>query len=245
MTGDPDWVAPVVPLFGGSRAGAEESAPPGLARGRHPAGSGLRSSGRTSARGSDPESGIAEGEPRGRDPEKLAERQAKRARNVGVSALTRRGLSVAELRDTLEKRGIDADQIEAELERLQESSYLDDARLAEAVVRTETERKGKGRGAIAAELRRRRVDAEAIESALETLDEDDERARAIDVAQRRARQLGSLPPDVARRRLAAFLQRRGFGGSTLQDALSAALPRSGGPSASGVRFDTDLDPDDD
>lgn len=233
-------MAPVVPLFGRSRAGAD-SVPSGP-RGRHPAGSGLRPSGQRHAADAGHAAPGADAPP-GRDTDKLAE--ATRARNVSVAALTRRGLSVAELRDTLAQCGIEPDQVEAELERLQQCAYLDDARLAEAVVRTATERNGRGRGAIAAELRRRRLDAETIESALGTLDEDGERERAIEVARHRARQLGSLPPDVARRRLAAFLQRRGFAGSVLPDALSAALAGFSGTARPGVHFDTDFDPDDD
>ncbi|WP_374100727.1 regulatory protein RecX [Naasia sp. SYSU D00057] len=155
--------------------------------------------------------------------DRAAERAARRAQNVSVSALARRGMSVAELRDTLAQRGIDSEDAEAEIERLVESRYLDDVRLAESVVRTETERKGKGRSAVVAELRRRKVADEAIEAALEEIDDEEERELAVAVARKRARQLTSYDEQTARRRLAGFLQRRGFSGSVLQHALDAAL----------------------
>lgn len=132
-------------------------------------------------------------------------------------------MSVAELRDRLIERGIEADEIEAELERLQSARYLDDAALADSVLRTETERKGRGRSAVAAELRRRRVDSEAIEAALESLDDEGERERAVAVAEQRARQLRGYDTETARRRLYGFLQRRGFSGSVLQHAVDTAL----------------------
>jgi regulatory protein len=132
-------------------------------------------------------------------------------------------MSVAEMRDRLAERGIDEDEIEAEVARLSDARYLDDAALAESVVRTETERKGRGRSAIAAELRRRKVDGAAVEEALAGLDDEAERERAVEVAVQRARQLRGYDSETARRRLYGFLQRRGFSGSILSHAVDAAL----------------------
>jgi regulatory protein len=132
-------------------------------------------------------------------------------------------MSVAEMRDRLAERGIEHEQIEAEVTRLQDGRYLDDAALAESVVRAETERKGRGRSAVVAELRRRRVDATAVEEALASLDDEGERERAVAVAEHRARQLTGYDTETARRRLYGFLQRRGFSGSVLQQAVDAAL----------------------
>ncbi|WP_210478775.1 regulatory protein RecX [Naasia sp. SYSU D00948] len=173
------------------------------------------------------------GEPSENHPARSAERRARRAQNVSVAALTRRGMSEAELRDTLAQRGIDEAEAEAEIARLTEGRYLDDLRLAEAVVRVETERKGKGRAAVVAELRRRRVTDSAIEEALDDFDDEEELRLAVSVAEKRARQLSGLDPETARRRLAGFLQRRGFSGSVMQHALRAALPRA---SANSVVF---------
>ncbi|WP_286277463.1 regulatory protein RecX [Naasia aerilata] len=140
-----------------------------------------------------------------------------------MAALTRRGMSVAELRDRLAERGIEPDEVESEIARLQDARYLDDASLAVSVVRAESERKGKGRSAVAAELRRRRVDDAAIEAALESLDDEGELERAVAVAEQRARQLRSYDAETARRRLYGFLQRRGFSGSVVSRAVDTAL----------------------
>lgn len=158
--------------------------------------------------------------------------RSSRPENVSMHALTRRGMSVAEMTDLLERREIDADEVAAEVERLERVGLLDDAALAETLVRTLQERKGLGRSAVSAELRRRKVDPVAIEQALESIDTDDELTRAIEVATKRANQLRSYDPETAKRRLGAYLQRRGYSGSVLSAAMSAALAPardSGGP----------------
>ena len=156
-----------------------------------------------------------------------------RPENVSMHALTRRGMSVAEMTRLLEAREIEPDEVEAEIERLEGVGLLDDQALADTLVRTLRERKGLGRSAISAELRRRKVDQGAIDEALDAIDTDDELARAIEVATKRAEQLSSYDPATAKRRLGAYLQRRGYSGSVLSAAMSAALnPADTG----GVRF---------
>ncbi len=143
----------------------------------------------------------------------------------------------AEMTRLLEAREIGADEVEAEVERLSGAGLLDDAALAENLVRTLQDRKGLGRSAISAELRRRKVDQVAIEEALGSIDPDDELTRAIEVATKRAGQLSSYDAATAKRRLGAYLQRRGYGGSILTAAMNAALaPGSGSAPGSGVRF---------
>jgi len=153
-----------------------------------------------------------------------------------MHALTRRGMSVAEMTTLLERREIDPDEVSAEVERLERVGLLDDSALAENLVRTLQERKGLGRSAVSAELRRRKVDPLAIEEALGSIDADDELSRAIEVATKRAEQLRSYDPETARRRLGAYLQRRGYSGSVLSAAMAAALPSSGRGGPSSVTF---------
>jgi len=159
-----------------------------------------------------------------------AEKKSNRPENVAMHALTRRGMSVAEMTKLLENREIEPDDVEAEIARLEGVGLLDDSALAENLVRTLHERKGLGRSAISAELRRRKVDQVAIEEALGSIDTDDELNRAIEVAVKRAGQLSSYDPATAKRRLGAYLQRRGYSGSVFSAAMEAALnpPRGGG-----------------
>lgn len=157
---------------------------------------------------------------------------ARRAENVSMSALTRRGQSRWELRQLLLARDLEPGAVDAELERLEGVGLIDDAALAEVIVRTHRERKGLGRAALVAELRRRRIDQDVIDAAIEHLGAEDELERATQLAERRAPQLRNLDHDTAVRRLSGYLQRKGYSGETVRAAIHTALPRK----PSGVRF---------
>ncbi|WP_308799902.1 regulatory protein RecX [Agromyces silvae] len=154
------------------------------------------------------------------------ERDARIDRLV-IGRLRRSSLSVAEVRDVLTEHGLDEAEVDEWIERYERLGYLNDVRLAEQLVRTGAERRGRGSGAILAELTRRGVSAEATRAALEALDPDLERNTALAVAERRARQLGGLDRQVAERRLTAFLQRRGYDGAVVREAVAAALSTHG------------------
>ena len=109
-------------------------------------------------------------------------------------------MSSREMRDYLFGREFDEAAVEEEIARLESVKLLDDDSLAETLVRTLRDRKGLGRSALTAELRRRNVDAVAIEEAMGGLD-DDELARATEIAVKRAPQLRSLDATTAQRRL--------------------------------------------
>ncbi|WP_394770070.1 regulatory protein RecX [Lacisediminihabitans sp.] len=197
--------------------------------------------------GEDPSESAAEGA--GERPESEAELPEKggrgtrevrveevRVERVSMHALTRRGMSRWELEKTLLSREIDEQTVATELDRLEGVGLLDDAALAETLVRTRNERKGLGRGALTAELRRRHIDQEHIDAALEQVDDNDEQSRATELAVKRASQLSSYDLETAKRRLTAFLMRKGYSSSVVRAATDEALlSRSGGP-RSGVRF---------
>ena len=147
--------------------------------------------------------------------------------NVSMNALARRGMSIAEMRDYLIGREFEGDEVELELDRLIGVALLDDEHLAATLVRTLRERKGLGRSALTAELRRRKLEPAAVESALDDLETGDELERATEIALRRAPQLRSLDQATAKRRLGAFLMRKGYSGSVVSAAVAAALTPSG------------------
>ena len=175
---------------------------------------------------------IAEGDVAGRVTDRARDRAEKRAANVSMHALTRRDMSKWELEQTLASRGLDVDQIDDEIQRLEGVGLIDDAALAETIVRVQHDRKGLGRSALVAELRRRHVAPEHIEAALEGLDSDDELDRARELATRRAPQLASLDRATAVRRLSGFLMRKGYSSSIVRTAVDEALAGIG----STVRF---------
>ncbi len=166
------------------------------------------------------------------------ERPQKRERfdpieNVSMYALARRGMSSREMREYLIGREFEAAEVEVEIERLERVQLLDDEALAETLVRALRERKGLGRSALNSELRRRKIDGVAIESSMASVG-DDELERATEIALKRAPQLRSLDQATAKRRLGAFLRRKGYSGAVISAAISKALEhsapqKSGGP----------------
>lgn len=162
------------------------------------------------------------------EPESRAELEA-RAEHISMSALARKGVSSNEMADRLRSGDIDEDTVQFEIARLERVALLDDRELASTLVRTLQDRKGLGRSGIAAELRRRKIDQAAIEEALDELDGSDELLRASEIAVKRASQLKSFDSATARRRLTAFLIRRGYSGSIVSAAVAAALEPARGP----------------
>ncbi len=67
----------------------------------------------------------------------------------------------------------------------------------------------------------------AARAAVDELDPEVERRNALDVAERRVRQLSGLDRQTAERRLSAFLQRRGYPGDVVREAVTAALSADG------------------
>ena len=160
-------------------------------------------------------------------------KQAARASNVSIHQLARRGMSRWELEQVLAKRDIEPATAAAELDRLESVGLLDDAALAVSLVYTQHGRKGLGRTAIEQELRRRHIAPDIIESAIAEIADDEELARATELAVKRAGQLASYDDETARRRLHGFLARKGYSSDVVRQALEAAFETR---SRRGVRF---------
>jgi regulatory protein len=169
--------------------------------------------------------GDASGEAESRAQHPAGDRAARTAERVSLGALARHDVSEAELRQKLAARGLEQEDVDAEVERLTRTGLLDDAALAERLVRNLRERKGLADTAIRHALRARRLEPVVVEAALAEEAEDDEatEARLGDLARDRASRLASLPPEVAERRLTGYLQRKGYSGSAVRVAVEAAL----------------------
>lgn len=208
-TGD-DRIAPVTWLFGSAES-------PETAADRAPSVPPEAVLSRTAPSRALPDAALEEERPRG---------SFDRINNVSMHALARRGMSSREMRDYLLGREFESQAVEEEVARLEGVGLLDDDSLAETLVRTLRDRKGLGRAALTAELRRRHLDPEAIDEALDGAGDDDLQ-RATDLAVKRAPQLRSLDATTAKRRLGAFLMRKGYSGSVVSAAVAAALEPSG------------------
>ncbi|WP_349427064.1 regulatory protein RecX [Microbacterium sp. LWS13-1.2] len=152
-----------------------------------------------------------------------------------VKKLRGRQLSVSEAKTYLGQHDLDGDAVGAILDAFLERGYLDDARLAEQVVHAGVDRKGQGRQVIAQSLAKRGVPRDVADAALAELPDDDAE-RALEFARAKAGSLRGLERDIALRRLAGQLARRGYGGSLALNAARTALEETTRP-AGRVRFE--------
>ncbi|MEN9620449.1 MAG: hypothetical protein RL499_642 [Actinomycetota bacterium] len=151
---------------------------------------------------------------------------ARRAENVTLHAITRRGQSRAEVADLLRRREIDPIVAEAELDRLESVGLIDDRALAADLVDRLRSRKKLGPSALRAELMRRKLDRSAIDEVLAMHDDDAaDDDLVVELARDRARRLGGLDRATAERRLIDFLARKGHSGSSAREAARRALDR--------------------
>ena len=125
--------------------------------------------------------------------------------------LSHRERSRRELTTRLRQKGYTQATIDLALERLSESGLQDDRRFAETFAAGAQRGKGLSAFAIQGELRRRGIEPTlAAEASTEAPEDEEERARKLAFA--RAARMGNLAPEAVRRRLEAFLARRGYPG---------------------------------
>lgn len=156
-------------------------------------------------------------------------KRAEQARALCLRLLTVRARTRAELEGQLAKRGY-ADDISAEvLDRLAQVGLVDDEDFAQQWVRSRQANAGKGKRALAAELRTKGVDNEVIAAALAGIDEGSERTRAEQLVRDKLRRekLGD-PSDWAAenkvaRRLVGMLARRGYSQAVALDVVTMEL----------------------
>ncbi len=152
-----------------------------------------------------------------------SERVHRRARNVALHALATRGVSKVEIEARLVARELPAEVVAEQISTLERQGLIDDAELASNLVDKYVLRQGLGRRAAAEKMRQRGVPQAVIQEALEGISNEDESSRLREVAEDRARALGSLAPEVAKRRLVAYLQRRGYSGNEIFSVVDQVL----------------------
>lgn len=156
-------------------------------------------------------------------------RRAEQARSLCLRLLTTRARTRAELEGQLAKRGY-PDGVSAEvLDRLAEVGLVDDEDFAQQWVYSRRVNAGKGKRALAAELRTKGLDDEVISAALAGIDATAERTRAEQLVRDKLRRerLGD-PGDrdtenKVARRLVGMLARRGYGHAVALDVVTAEL----------------------
>lgn len=152
----------------------------------------------------------------------LAADEAARATNAALQFLAYRPRSEREVRDRLRRRGFSGGAIDAAVARLVDWRYLDDAGFARFWVENRAEHQPRGRRRLLSELRAKGVDPEVADEAIEAAG-GDELPAALALARKRVQALRGLDPLTQRRRLAGFLQRRGYDWEVVRTALDTVL----------------------
>ena len=143
---------------------------------------------------------------------------------TALRAVERRAFARADLGRRLRRKGHAPEAVERALERLAEHGFLDDAAFAANYVETRGAR-GRGPLRLARDLSAMGVERSVIQRAIAAYaggaDLAGELPRAL--AARRAAQLGDLPRHVRRRRVLAYLARRGFSGREVSEMVGKLL----------------------
>lgn len=135
------------------------------------------------------------------------------ARDRALDYLSHRERTRHELERYLRRKGYEEPVVARVMERCEELDYLDDRRFAEGWVRDRIRLKPRGRIRLRAELRKKGVDADDAEAAIERVFREagvTERELLERAARKRWRARRSEDPETVRRRLVGYLQRRGF-----------------------------------
>lgn len=130
-----------------------------------------------------------------------------------LDLLSQRPYTARDLRRKLIQKEIPAAEADAVVGRLQEAGLIDDAKYALAYARTKMLGSGASRRRIKQELARKGVKGEVATDAVEQVivdEEVDTKAVIERVARKKIASMGDLEPLVLRRRLFAFLARRGY-----------------------------------
>lgn len=136
------------------------------------------------------------------------------AHEACLQLLAVRPRSRAELAQRLLRKGFSPEQIEPVLDRLAEVELIDDVAFANSWVQSRHAYSGKGRRALAAELRLKGVEDAVAAQALSQVDDASEEQRARELVRKRARTMvlsseGSASVATIRK-LAGMLARRGY-----------------------------------
>ena len=152
----------------------------------------------------------------------LAADQASRATEAALVFLGYRPRSEKEVRDRLRRGGFEQEAIDHAISRLHEWRYLDDADFARRWVENRAAHRPRGRRLLQQELRHKGIDTETAREAIDDAALD-ETGAAEELARRRLPAYTGDDPAAMRRRLGAYLARRGYGYDVIRAALDRAL----------------------
>ncbi len=141
-----------------------------------------------------------------------------KATDAAIRLLTVRPRSVKEIHLRLRKKEYDEETIDRVIARLRDWKYVDDEAFARFWVENRDSNRPRGRRLLEQELRSKGVEQETVANAIDDAGID-ELTGAIEIARAKLRSYRSLEEPVMKRRLGAFLARRGYGYGVIKQVL--------------------------
>ncbi len=129
----------------------------------------------------------------------------------------------AQLAEELHRKAVPDDVAEQVLDRFGEVGLVDDVAFAQTWVRSRHGGRGLARRALRHELRARGIDEETVATALDAVDDADERVAAAALVSRRLPATRGLAREVRIRRLAGMLARKGYADGLAMRVVHEAL----------------------
>jgi regulatory protein len=148
------------------------------------------------------------------------DKECSRAKNIAYRYLSYRPRSHAEVEKKLRDQGFGDDTVRTVLSNLIRLQYVDDEKFADQWAQSRVRLRGLGRRRIERELRDKGVDRETARRALDgvlTADLEIETARRA--VERKLASMRALDRETRRRRLAGFLERKGFSFAVIRHFL--------------------------
>ena len=138
--------------------------------------------------------------------------------DAALKYLTPRARTVREMERHLDSLNYGEYEVYQVVERLKELGYLDDQRFAEDFVRTRLNTKPVSRRKLREQLLEHQLESLCVQAALETVTDEIELNNAIAVAEKFARQLADLEPEIQKERTLKRLDSRGYCYDTARQA---------------------------
>ncbi|MEJ8302607.1 regulatory protein RecX [Saccharibacillus sacchari] len=154
-----------------------------------------------------------------------------------INFLSFKARTSGEIEQKLLEKELDPEAVAETVKRLVEEKLIDDAFYAQEWTKQRIAGKKKGKVVVKQELRRKGVDPELIDEALESMGDEDELRSAEELAAKKWRTTKGESWE-RKRKTAAFVMRRGFSSDIVRKALDNVLSREGEDSEGlGTEFD--------
>ena len=155
----------------------------------------------------------------------IAADEVVRARDFALGLLSNQIYTKPQMIDALEKSGFCSHAVAKTIENLEQLGKIKDEKYAKNWVKNRRSTRPTSRTAMRRELTGHGVDRTTADRVLAEIKDADETALALKLAVKQSSRYRMLSPHVAKRRLHAFLSRRGFDNETIGQVLRQILAK--------------------